>query len=130
MPEGDAHLSEVALFHARDVELDDAGVLEAHRAVDVAVTEGVDVLATHDTLTCRHGQTHECVYVFGIDIPVGSDELPIQHAHVVIAIDGARVGVIEDEGLPLVFGRRERIDRAFGHIDGVVATRRATRRTP
>ena len=92
--------------------------------------EGVDVLAADDALAGRHGKVHVGVHILGIDIPIGADELPVQDAHVIVLHHGVRVGEVEDEGLLRVFGRRERIDRVLGHVDGIVPARRTTRRAP
>lgn len=92
--------------------------------------EGVDVLAADDALAGRHGKVHVGVHILGIDIPVGADELPVQDAHVIVLRHGVRVGEIEDEGLLRVFGRRERVDHVFGHVDGIVPARRTTRCAP
>lgn len=73
---------------------------------------------------------HVGVHILGIDIPIGADELPVQDAHVIVLHHGVRVGEVEDEGLLRVFGRRERIDRVLGHVDGIVPARRTTRRAP
>ena len=128
--EGDAHLSEAALPHARHGKVHDAIRVEAYRAIEVAMPEGVGVLAADDALAGRHGKVHVGVHVLGIDIPIGADELPVQDAHVIVLRHGVRIGEVEDEGLLRVFGRRERIDRVLGHVDGIVPTRRTTRRAP
>ena len=128
--EGNAHLSEAPLLHARDAELDDVVLIEADRPVHVAMSEGVDVLAAYHALARRQRKMHEGAHVLGIDIPVGCDELPVQHAYVIVARNGVGVGEVEDEGLPLVFGSRKRIDRVLDCVDGKVPTRRTARRTP